>query len=104
MHRHVGRARPGGVPDGHGARHRSRKVRFEPERVQDLTLQVAAARKQMAVTVGQDTDSQATYTTDAPRQTTDAVPGAPHVSARPLPPYSRPSSGSPSTLASLLAP
>jgi len=71
--------------------------------MQDLTLQVAAACNQMAVTVGQDTDSQASYRTDAPRQTADAVSGAPHLSARRLPPNSRAGPSSPPVVASPLA-
>jgi hypothetical protein len=39
----------------------------------------------VTMAVGDEADAQPTDRTNAPRQTTDAVPGAPHVSARRLP-------------------
>jgi hypothetical protein len=74
---------PGGNTQSRPNRGRRPQSRIKAKHVKDPTLQVPSG-DQVPSPIGQVADGQPAYGTDAPRQTTDAVPGEPHVSARRL--------------------
>jgi hypothetical protein len=78
--KHPSTRRSGSRPDT-GRRPQSR---VKTKHVQHLTLQVPAGGDQVPATVRQVADGETPYRTDAPSQTTDAVPGAPHPKPRNL--------------------